>query len=81
LQEIIFQNPPPPPQKLNGRPLSCYASSLAMDADHYIVADGFYHLNFGTVVARVGRYFDILIYRDILNRDYHIEGRNLSDDI
>ena len=30
---------------------------------------------------RVGRYFDILIYRDIFNRDYRIEGRNLSDDI
>jgi hypothetical protein len=24
---------------------------------------------------------DILIYRDIFNRDYRIEGRNLSDDI
>ena len=31
--------------------------------------------------ARVGRYFDILIYRDIFNCDYRIEGRNLSDDI
>jgi hypothetical protein len=30
---------------------------------------------------RVGRYFDILIYRDIFNRDYCIESRNLSDDI
>jgi hypothetical protein len=30
---------------------------------------------------RVGRYFDILIYRDIFNCDYCIEGRNLSDDI
>ena len=30
---------------------------------------------------RVGRYFDILIYRDIFNRDYRIEGRNLSNDI
>ena len=33
------------------------------------------------VTIRVGRYFDILIYRDIFNRDYRIEGRNLSDDI
>jgi hypothetical protein len=33
------------------------------------------------VETRVGRYFDILIYRDIFNRDYCIEGRNLSDDI
>ena len=32
-------------------------------------------------MVRVGRYFDILIYRDIFNRDYRIEGRNLSDDI
>ena len=32
-------------------------------------------------VTRVGRYFDILIYRDIFNRHYCIEGRNLSDDI
>ena len=31
--------------------------------------------------GRVGRYFDILIYRDIFNRDYRIEGRNLGDDI
>ena len=30
---------------------------------------------------RVGRYFNILIYRDIFNRDYCIEGRNLIDDI
>ena len=28
---------------------------------------------------RVGRYFDILIYRDISNRDYRIEAKNLSD--
>ena len=34
-----------------------------------------------TVMIRVGRYFDILIYRDIFNHDYRIEGRNLSDDI
>jgi hypothetical protein len=33
------------------------------------------------IVIRVGRYFDILIYHDIFNRDYRIEGRNLSDDI
>jgi hypothetical protein len=33
------------------------------------------------VVARVGRYFDILMYRNIFNRDYRIEGRNLSNDI
>jgi hypothetical protein len=33
------------------------------------------------VPPRVGRYFDILIYRDIFIRDYRIEGRNLSDDI
>jgi hypothetical protein len=33
------------------------------------------------MTTRVGRYFDILIYRDIFNRDYRIEGRNLSDDI
>ena len=33
------------------------------------------------LLGRVGRYFDILIYRDIFNRDYRIEGRNLSDDI
>ena len=31
--------------------------------------------------SRVGRYFDILIYRDIFNDDYRIEGRNLSNDI
>ena len=30
---------------------------------------------------RVGRYFDILIYRDISNRDYRIEAKNLSDDL
>ena len=30
---------------------------------------------------RVGRYFDIFIYRDIFNHDYRIEGRDLSDDI
>ena len=33
------------------------------------------------IVSRVGRYFDILIYRDILRCDYHIEGRNSGDDI
>ena len=26
-------------------------------------------------VVRVGRYFDILIYRDIPNRDYRIEAK------
>jgi hypothetical protein len=31
------------------------------------------------IIDRVGRYFDILIYHDIFNRDYRIEGRNLSD--
>ena len=31
--------------------------------------------------TRVGRYFDILIYRDISNRDYRIEAKNLSDDL
>ena len=36
---------------------------------------------FTAVHRLVGRYFDILIYRDIFNRDYCIEGRNLSDDI
>ena len=33
------------------------------------------------VQNRVGRYFDILIYRDISNRDYRIEAKNLSDDL
>ena len=31
--------------------------------------------------SRVGRYFVILIYRDISNRDYRIEAKNLSDDL
>ena len=30
---------------------------------------------------RVGQYFDILIYRDVFNLGYHIEGKNLSDDL
>jgi hypothetical protein len=33
------------------------------------------------IACRVGRYFDIFIYRDIFNHDYRIERRNLSDDI
>ena len=32
-------------------------------------------------IVRVGRYFDILINRDISNRDYRIEAKNLSDDL
>ena len=32
-------------------------------------------------MTRVGRYFDILIYRDISNRDYRIQAKNLSDDL
>jgi hypothetical protein len=38
-------------------------------------------INCVIITTRVGRYFDILIYRDIFIRDYRIEGRNLSDDI
>ena len=34
-----------------------------------------------SLIVRVGRYFDILIYRDVFNRDYRIKGRNLSNDI
>ena len=30
-------------------------------------------------LTRVGRYFDILIYCDIFNRNYCIEGRNSSE--
>ena len=43
--------------------------------------------NFNVIIGntlrkgRVGRYFDILIYRDISNRDYRIEAKNLSDDL
>ena len=33
------------------------------------------------ILSRVGRYFDILIYRDISNCDYRIEAKNLSDDL
>ena len=33
------------------------------------------------VLTRVGRYFDILINRDISNRGYPIEAKNLSDDL
>ena len=44
--------------------------------------DVVYHdLYFFCVIYRVGRYFDILINRDISNRDYHIEAKNLSDDL
>ena len=32
-------------------------------------------------LGRVGRYFDILINRDISNCDYRIEAKNLSDDL
>jgi hypothetical protein len=30
-------------------------------------------------LTRVGRYFDIFIYRNIFNRNYRIEGRNLRE--
>ena len=30
-------------------------------------------------LTRVGQYFDIFIYRNIFNRNYLIEGRNLSE--
>ena len=29
--------------------------------------------------TRVGRYFGVLIYRDISNHDYCMEAKNLSD--
>jgi hypothetical protein len=44
-------------------------------------------IRYNNIVARVSFVSrglglgDILIYRDIFNRDYRIEGRNLSDDI
>jgi hypothetical protein len=49
----------------------------------YTVVASYFHLfiKFWLLAGRVGRYFDILIYRDIFNRDYRIEGRNLSNDI
>ena len=33
------------------------------------------------ISSRVGRYFDVLIYSGISNRDYRIEAKNLSDDL